>query len=121
MVIYLAVAGLGSYLLGLILQVEWIFLWSGVISFFNLGAWSALYTYTPELYPTRMRGTGSGFAASIGRIAGIFAPIATGYIYTVKGLSPTFSVFALTHVIATIAVAILGIETKEKTLEEISK
>ncbi len=121
MVIYLAIAGFGSYLLGLILQVEWIFLWSGVISFFNLGAWSALYTYTPELYPTRMRGTGSGFAASIGRVAGIFAPIVTGYIYTIKGLSTTFSVFSFAHFIATIAVVMLGIETKEKTLEEISK
>ncbi len=120
MVGYLAIAGLGSYLLGLIVNVEWIFLWSSVISFFNLGAWAALYTYTPELYPTRIRGTGSGLAASIGRMAGIIAPIVTGYIYATRGVSQTFSMFALAHVIATIVVLILGIETKEMTLEEIS-
>ena len=40
-----------------------------VLSFFNLGAWGALYAVTPELYPTELRATGSGWAAGIGRIA----------------------------------------------------
>jgi len=52
-----------------------------VISFFNLGAWAGLYTYTPELYPTRMRGSGSGVAASLGRFAGIFAPTVTPLLW----------------------------------------
>ncbi|MBW7460676.1 MFS transporter, partial [Paenibacillus sepulcri] len=34
------------------------------LSFFNLGAWGAMYAYTPELYPTSVRATGVGFAAS---------------------------------------------------------
>ena len=29
------------------------------MSFFNLGAWGIVYTYTPELYPTHARATGS--------------------------------------------------------------
>jgi len=32
------------------------------MSFFNLGAWGVLYTYTPELYPVRFRAFGSGWA-----------------------------------------------------------
>ncbi|MCD6529479.1 MFS transporter [Candidatus Bathyarchaeota archaeon] len=118
---YLAVAGLGSFLLGLSMNINWVLLWSGVISFFNLGAWAALYTYTPELYPTSIRGTGSGFAASIGRAAGILAPILTGYVYATWGLAQTFNVFALAHILAAIATVILGIETKGKILEEISR
>ncbi|RLI27276.1 MFS transporter, partial [Candidatus Bathyarchaeota archaeon] len=118
---YLAVAGLGSFLLGLSMNINWVLLWSGVISFFNLGAWAALYTYTPELYPTSVRGTGSGFAASIGRAAGILAPILTGYVYATWGLAQTFNVFALAHILAAIATVILGIETKGKVLEEISR
>ena len=45
------------------------------LSFFNLGAWGALYAVTPELYPTRLRGTGAGWAAGVGRIASIVAPL----------------------------------------------
>ena len=37
------------------------------LSFFNLGAWGALYAYTPEQYPAIIRGTGTGMAAAVGR------------------------------------------------------
>ena len=45
------------------------------LSFFNLGAWGALYAVTPEVYPTALRATGSGWAAGFGRIASILAPL----------------------------------------------
>ena len=45
------------------------------LSFFNLGAWGALYAVTPEMYPTSLRATGSGWAAGVGRIASIVAPL----------------------------------------------
>ena len=52
---------------------------SGILlSFFNLGAWGALYAYTPEQYPTVIRGTGAGMAAAVGRIGGIFGPLLVG-------------------------------------------
>jgi len=120
-VTYLALAGVGSVLLSLAGAQSSILLWSIVISFFNLGAWSALYAYTPELYPTRVRGTGAGAAASIGRIAGVIAPTATPLLYAYGGLPAAFTVFALTHILGAIAIAVLGTETKGKTLEEISK
>ncbi|MEM2965086.1 MAG: MFS transporter, partial [Candidatus Bathyarchaeia archaeon] len=91
-----------------------------VVSFFNLGAWAALYTYTPELYPTEMRGTGTGSAASVGRLAGIAAPALTGYIWSVWGLSMAFLVFAAAHLVNALAVGVWGMETKGKVLEEIS-
>jgi putative MFS transporter len=121
LVAYLAVAGVGSYMFAIATGVSGILLWSAVVSFFNLGAWSALYAYTPELYPTRIRGTGSGAAASIGRLAGVAAPVMTGYIWANLGLSSAFLAFASAHFIAVLAVAFLGIETKRRTLETISK
>ena len=45
------------------------------LSFFNLGAWGALYAISPEVFPTRLRGTGTGTAAGLGRIASILAPL----------------------------------------------
>ena len=119
--VYLLLAGLGSVLLSLAMAETTILLWSIVISFFNLGAWSALYAYTPELYPTGVRGTGSGAAASIGRLAGVVAPTATPLLYASGGLPAAFAVFAVFHALGAVAVFVLGTETKGKVLEEISK
>jgi putative MFS transporter len=92
-----------------------------MISFFNLGAWSGLYAYTPELYPTEIRGTGSGAAASFGRLIGILAPSLTGYLFSLTGLFGPFVAFSFVHLIASFSVFTLGIETMKKSLEEISK
>lgn len=123
LVSYLAIAGVGCILLASTTQLDFILLFSGVISFFNLGAWAGLYTYTPELYPTKLRGTGTGVAASIGRLAGILAPSVTGYLFEVSGgaLLPAFTVFALTHIAAAVSTMVLGEETKGRTLEDISE
>ena len=118
---YLALAGVGSYLLGFAGDLTSILVWSSVISFFNLGAWAGLYTYTPELYPTRIRGSGSGVAASLGRFAGIFAPTLTPMLWENAGLWLPFIVFALAHIIAAFAVVVLGTETKKRVLEEIAR
>jgi putative MFS transporter len=118
---YLLFAGLGSLLLGFAMGVTSILFWSSVISFFNLGAWAGLYTYTPELYPTRIRGSGSGAAASLGRFAGVFAPTITPLLWESSGLWLPFMVFASAHGLAALAVVILGTETKEKVLEEIAE
>lgn len=115
---YLFIAGFSSALLGLRIETAWIFAWSSVISFFNLGAWSGLYTYTPELYPTEIRGLGSGIAASFGRLISIFAPYITGYLYTVYGLSAPFIVFSFVHILASATVLAFGIETKKLPLQE---
>jgi len=120
-VIFLSFAGIGSVLLSLATNTDSILLWSVVISFFNLGAWSALYAYTPELYPTRIRGTASGAAASIGRLAGVIAPTATPLLFFYGGLAAAFTAFALVHFVGAITIAVLGIETKGKSLTEISK
>ncbi|MCF8885627.1 MAG: MFS transporter [Aigarchaeota archaeon] len=121
--IYLTVAGVACLLLATTIDINMILMYSIVISFFNLGAWAGLYTYTPELYPTRIRGTGTGVAASIGRLAGILAPSITGYLFEVGGgsLLHAFIIFALAHIIAALSTLIIGEETKEKMLEEIAR
>ena len=123
LVSYLVVAGAGSALLATATNIRLILLFSSIISFFNLGAWAGLYTYTPELYPTELRGTGSGIAASIGRLAGIFAPSITGLLFSLAGgqLFYAFMVFALVHIVAGSVVLFMGEETRGRVLEEISR
>jgi putative MFS transporter len=74
------------------------------LSFFNLGAWGALYAVTPEMYPTSLRGTGSGWAAGVGRIASIVAPLAVPPLLILGGAPVLFVVFAVFFAIAAAAV-----------------
>ncbi|MFD1864881.1 MFS transporter [Planococcus chinensis] len=88
------------------------------LSFFNLGAWGALYAYSPEQYPTVIRGTGTGMAASFGRIGGILGPLLVGTMLAADyGVGWIFAIFCGAIVIGALAVAFLGIETKQMELE----
>ena len=71
-----------------------------LLSFFNLGAWGALYAVTPEIYPTSLRGTGSGGAAGFGRIASILAPLAVPPLLVLGGNELTFTAFGVAFVAA---------------------
>ncbi|MBK3494577.1 MFS transporter [Viridibacillus sp. YIM B01967] len=88
------------------------------LSFFNLGAWGALYAYTPEQYPTVIRGTGAGMAASVGRLGGIFGPLLVGSLVA-KGyeLGFIFGIFCIAIIIGVSAILVLGTETKQTELE----
>jgi MFS transporter, putative metabolite:H+ symporter len=96
------------------------FVWAALLSFFNLGAWGVVYTYTPELYPTSVRGTGSGVAAAVGRIGGIIGPYLTPVLVPAIAVSGTFAVFMALLLITAAAVAALGEETRGRSLEEIA-
>ena len=75
------------------------------MSFFTLGAWGALYAYTPEAYPTNLRGTGMGAASGMTRISGALAPsLGAALIWAVwavwfaaKGILPDFWEAAFAH------------------------
>jgi len=88
------------------------------LSFFNLGAWGALYAYSPEQYPTVIRGTGTGMAASFGRVGGILGPLLVGSMLTAGyGIEWIFGIFCVSIIIGALAVAFLGVETKQVELE----
>ncbi|MET3861884.1 putative MFS transporter [Dietzia sp. 2505] len=87
------------------------------LSFFNLGAWGALYAIGPELYPTRTRGSGTGAAAAFGRIASIIAPLLVPVMLGAGGTAMVFGVFAAAFVVAALAAFTLP-ERKGVALEE---
>lgn len=89
---------------------------SGILlSYFNLGAWGALYAYSPEQYPTAVRSSGSGLAAGVGRIGGIVGPMFVGALLTQGvGFTTIFGIFTIAVLIAVAAVVFLGRETMVK-------
>ena len=90
------------------------------MQFFMFGMWSVLYAYTPELYPTRSRATGAGFASSIGRVGSLLGPYIVGVLLPVTGQAGIFTLGAASFVMAALVVALLGVETKGRSLEDVS-
>ncbi|MEC0181105.1 MFS transporter [Paenibacillus peoriae] len=88
------------------------------LSFFNLGAWGAMYAYTPELYPTAVRSTGVGMAAAFGRIGGVIGPLVVGILVGQGiGLPAIFGIFFVAILIGAAAVGLLGTETKNQEID----
>ena len=87
------------------------------LSFFNLGAWGALYAIGPELYPTSTRGSGTGAAAAFGRIASIIAPLLVPLLLDLGDTVMVFGVFAAAFVVAALAAFTLP-ERKGYALED---
>ncbi len=124
LIAYLVGAAIGAFFFGQVAlvgkDIPSILIWGCVISFFNLGAWGVVYTYTPEMYPTWLRGTGAGWAAAIGRIFAFIAPLSIAYQISIFGGDQTvFLVFTAIMVLGGIIVFLLGPETRGRTLEEL--
>ena len=118
--IFLLMSGVCAYFFGNATAGYEILGWGAAMSFFNLGAWGVIYTYTPELYPTAIRALGSGWAAGFGRIGGMTAPMLVGILLTGGAhMNSIFLMFASVFVVVSIIVLSLGIESKKKSLEEI--
>ncbi len=96
------------------------FAYAALLSFFNLGAWAVVYTYTPELYPTAIRATGAGIAAAVGRIGGIIGPFLTPVLVPLIGQTGVFAMFMAILVLTATAVFALAEETRGRSLEEIA-
>lgn len=76
-----------------------------------------LYTYVSELYPTRLRGSGFGWASAASRVATGIAPIVFGaFMWPVLGLTLTFILTGLLVVVAVLLMAFLARETTDEEL-----
>ena len=117
LITYLIGTALSAYFFGTAEQLPLLITAGILLSFFNLGAWGALYAYTPEQYPTVIRGTGAGMAAAVGRVGGILGPLLVGYLVASgTSISSIFGIFTIAILIGVVAVA-FGKETKNTVLE----
>lgn len=85
------------------------------------GAGGPLFAYTSEIYPTRYRAAGTGWAASWQRIGGIVAAPVLGALLN-AGI-PGYAFFVVMGVVLLVGAFggyLLGFETRGKSLEEIT-
>jgi putative MFS transporter len=120
----------GAFLLtGVPLLVLWLLgaasAWQ-VWTLVSIGAWfiatnsGALYLYTPELYPTRMRAFGSSMASVWVRVASAAGPVVTGLLVSQCSLPVVFLVMGLVPLIGAAVTWLFAVETRNQVLEEIS-
>jgi len=76
--------------------------------------------YVPELFPTEVRMRGAGFCNTIGRMMTIVTPYMVVAIFGAYGIGGVIALMVAFLAVATLVVAVLGIETKQKPLEAIA-
>ena len=115
--VFLAGSATSAMLFGSAGTEATVLIYGCLLSFFNLGAWGALYATTPEVYPTRLRATGAGWAAAFGRIGAILAPLSVPPLSALGGNPLLFGVFGVFFVVAAVS-ALLLTERRGQALEE---
>jgi len=107
LIVFLTGSAVSAVLFGTIPGEPAIIGFGMALSFFNLGAWGALYAITPESYPTEIRATGAGWAAGIGRIASIIVPFIVAPLLAAGGRVSIFVMFTAAFVLAAVSVLLV--------------
>lgn len=77
-------------------------------------------TYIPELFATENRMRANGIAGCAGRITGIVAPQLVVVMYMTGGIKDVLSMIAGACVVLAAVLALFGIETNRRSLEDIA-
>jgi MFS transporter, putative metabolite:H+ symporter len=115
--LYLLASGVATFLFAVVTGFGGLLASAILMSFFSLGAWGALYAWTPELYPTEIRTTGMGWASGMARIAGVISPTLGGILFALALLN-ALSLWAAAFAIGGLTVLLLGVETKKQALSD---
>jgi MFS family permease len=86
------------------------------LGFFSSGIFSGMGPFLTELFPTRMRGSGQGFAYNFGRGMAAMNPMLVGMLSAKLPLGQSIGVFALVAYGLLILAALLLPETKGRML-----
>jgi MFS transporter, putative metabolite:H+ symporter len=110
-----------TFLFGVSQKDVWVLITGFLLMVFNGMAWGMAYPFSSELYPTRMRGSATGWATGIGRLGGVVAPIIVGWVIQAGGsLFTVFALLALAPFLSTLVLFTIKSETTGRSLEEIS-
>jgi putative MFS transporter len=86
------------------------------VGFFNLGAWGAVYPYTSELFPTRLRASAFGMVEGVGKAAAIGGPYLFGALIDWSGDTVWSLTFVALVMVAGAVVMLFGPETRGRAL-----
>ncbi|KAI9719305.1 MAG: hypothetical protein M1812_003635 [Candelaria pacifica] len=113
MAISTCLSGIFLYLFTLSSDPKFQVAFSSLEAFFQNVMYGVLYAYTPECFPAPNRGTGTGIASFLNRIAGLCAPLVAIYGGSASPSSPVYAAGGL-FLAAFVAMCLLPIETRGK-------
>jgi putative MFS transporter len=92
-----------------------------VLSFFLNGTYAGVYSYTPEVFPTWIRATGTGLSSAFGRIGSILAPTIIGLSAATLGFGGVFGLTTAVLAAGVVCVVVFGLATAGRSLEELTE
>jgi hypothetical protein len=102
------------------MESQYLFIYSSLITFFNVLSFNITKLYTCEVYHTRFRDDANGFGNAMSRIGGIMVPfIAELGFYTLKTFGPIMIICGLSLFSVIVALS-LPFDTYGKPLDDIN-
>ncbi|HKA73459.1 MAG TPA: MFS transporter [Xanthobacteraceae bacterium] len=98
----------------------WMYAAIAAVGWVNPGVYGSTGIYVSELHPTHLRATAVGWFFGIGRIGSFLAPAVVGFMLQYGLGAYVLDTFALTFLIASFALLLVGVETKGLVLEQIT-
>jgi len=89
-----------------------------MLSMFMNGTYGGIYAYTPELFPTSLRGRGMGLASAIARLGAISSPVLIGWIYPKAGFPGVFGLTTGVLLTGACITLLLGPKTEKRPLDQ---
>jgi putative MFS transporter len=89
------------------------------VMFLQVCASTIFGAYLPELFPTDVRGLGTGASIAVGRVAAALMPYLVLLVLGVLGAQAVFVMLAAILFVLAVVVFLVGPETKMKTLEAV--
>jgi len=82
---------------------------------------AGLYSYTPEVFPTWIRASGTGLASAFGRVGSILAPTIIGLSAASLGFGGVFGLTTAVLSVGVVCVIVFGLSTAGRSLEELTE
>lgn len=118
--IYLIGSAISAFWLSAMTDPGWITAAGIALSFFLNGTYAGVYAYTPEVFPTWLRATGTGLSSSFGRIGSITAPLLIGIFATQWGFVGVFGMTTAVLAVGVLCTLLFAVRTKGRSLEAIT-
>nr|WP_042188282.1 MFS transporter [Kibdelosporangium sp. MJ126-NF4]CEL18061.1 Niacin transporter NiaP [Kibdelosporangium sp. MJ126-NF4]CTQ90710.1 Niacin transporter NiaP [Kibdelosporangium sp. MJ126-NF4] len=119
--LYLAGAAASAYWMSQMTDPALITTAAAVLSFFLNGTYAAVYSYTPEVFPTWIRASGTGLSSAFGRIGSITAPTVIGVWAATLGFAGVFGMTTVVLAAGVVCTLLFGLSTAGRSLEDLTE
>lgn len=110
-----------GFLYGMTFQPIFIVVFGLMVNCFERTFTSLAYAYSPELFPTEARATGTSVPYGIGRLSNLAGPIIISFLFTTHGYQSVFVFVAGTWLVGAIVLGLFGPSTRNSNLDNLGE